>query len=179
MSRRWMLALASCAVLFAAVPRVSRAELKALEQNFDRRISQAAADDPLDLLGNTRAVYLEKVGVVFSAEVGLVVSPAPTPFAPVQSPEVRERLRQRKLARLPMLRKMMRDMMVTSATGLKSMPMDEQVIVGVSLFYRPWEDVAGLPGQIVMQASRRTLADIESGRIKPEAATSAIQEQVY
>lgn len=179
MRRRSILAIAFSALLAAAAPRISRSELRVLEQNFDRRISQASADDPLDLLGNTRGVYLEKTGVVFSTEVGLVVSPAPTPFAPVQSPEVRERLRQRKLARLPMLRKMMRDMMITSATSLKSLPQDEQVVVGVSLFYRPWEDVTGLPGQIVMQATRKTLADIESGRIKPEAAAAAIQEQVY
>ena len=129
MTRPWILALAGCAMLFAAAPRVSRAELKALEQNFDRRISQASADDPLDLLGNTRAVYLEKTGVVFSTEVGLVVSPAMTPFQPVQTPEVKERLRQRKISRLPMLRKMMRDMMVTSAVSLKSMPADEQVVI--------------------------------------------------
>ena len=179
MNRPMILAIASCAMLFAAAPRISRTELKALELNFDRRISQASADDPLDLLGNTRGVYLEKTGVIFSTEVGLVVSPAPTPFQPTQSAEVRERLRQRKLSRLPMLRKMMRDMMVTSAIALRSMPPEEQVVVGVSLFYRPWEDVTGLPAQIFMQASRRTLTEIETGKIKPDAAASAMEEQVY
>jgi hypothetical protein len=179
MSRRLILAVSSALALFAATPRISRADLRPLEQGFDQRINQAAVDDPLDLLGNTRAIYLGNVGVIFSTEVGLVVSPAITPFTPAPTPEVRERLRQRKIARLPMLRKIMRDMMIASALGLKSMPMEEQIVMGVSLFYRPWEDITGLPVQIVMQASRRTLADIEAGRIKPEASGAAIQEQVY
>jgi hypothetical protein len=171
--------LAAAVALLAAPPRISRAELKAAEQAFDRRVSQAAVDDPFDLLGTTRGVYLDKVGVVFSAEVGLVVSPAPTPFAPTLSREAKERLRQRKLARLPVLRGLMRDMMVSSATTLRTLPMEENVVLGVTLFYRSWEDTAGLPGQIVLQAQRRALVDFEAGRIKADALQAAIREQVY
>ncbi|MBM3734799.1 MAG: hypothetical protein FJW39_03360 [Acidobacteria bacterium] len=167
------------AVLFAAPARIQRADLRILEQSFDRRINQAAVEDPFDLLGNTRAIYLEKFGVVLSSEVGLVVSPAPTPFAPTHTKEAKERLRQRKLAHLPLLRRLMRDMMVSSATNLKSMPLEEQVVVGVNLFYQSWEDTTGLPSQIVMQTQRKTLTDFEAGRIKAEALQAAIREQVF
>jgi len=73
----------------------------------------------------------------------------------------------------------MRDMMVSSATNLKSMPLEEQVVVGVNLFYQSWEDTTGLPSQIVMQTQRKTLTDFEAGRIKAEALQAAIREQVF
>ncbi len=179
MTRR-LFAGAALAPLFAsaAAPRVSRADLRSLEKNFDNRINQAVPEDPLDLLGNTRGIYLEGYGVVLSAEVGLVIAPAPTPFAPTQTREAKERLRQRKLARAPLLRKLMRDMLVTTATNLRGVPMNEQVVVGVTLFYQSWEDTSGLPGQILVQAQRKALADLEAGRVKPEALASIIQEQV-
>lgn len=173
------LLLSMAMVMFAAPARIARADLKVVEQAFDRRINQAAMDDPFDLLGNTRGVYLDKFGVVFSAEVGLVVSPAPTPFAPTLGKDAKERLRQRKLARLPMLRGLMRDMLVSSGASLRGLPLEEQVVVGLNLFYRSWEDTTGLPGQIVIQAQRRVLVDFEAGRIKADALQAAIKEQVY
>lgn len=176
MMRRWWIGLAAVALCLAAPPKVSRAQLKVLEVGFDQRIGRANIDDPFDILGATRAVYMEGFGVVLSTEVNLVVGPAITPFRPKLSADDVEKLRLRKLARLPQLKQLMRDMMVTSATTLKSMPAEEQVVVGSHLFFYSWEDRKDLPEQLVMKASRKALLDVEAGRSKVEAA---VQEQAF
>ncbi len=51
----------------------------------------------------------------------------------------------------------MRAMLMDSARSLDSVPSDEQVAVGLSLFYWTWENREGLPAQIVMHAQRKAL----------------------
>ncbi len=167
------------ALCLAAPVRVSRSMLAVLERGFDERIERFSIDDPLYLLGSTRGVYLEKYGAVFTAELNLVTGPAITPFRPKLTKEEVDKLRQKKLTRLPEVRQLMRDMMVTSATALSAVPPEEQIVVGVSLFYYSWENGAGLPGQIVMQAKRKTLVDYEAGRVDLKTLTASIQEQVF
>lgn len=177
--RRAILLFAVAASLTAAASKVSRAELLNLERAFDRRLAGFDLDDPFDRLGDTRGFYIDNIGVVLSAELSLVVVPQPTPFRPEPGKENVERLRQRKIARMPQLRQLMRDMMVTTATALRGMPPEETVAIGVTLFYQPWEDVSGLPRQVVLQARRKVLVDYEAGKLKNEALNAAIQEQVY
>jgi len=162
----------------AATPRVPRSALQGLERGFDQRIQRFLIDDPIDLLGNARGVYVENYGAVITAEVNLVIT-AITPFRPQLTAEDKERVRQKKLSRLPQIRQLMRDTMVSSATSLKMMPETEQVVVGITFFHHPWELTQGLPAQIVMLAPRKTLADFEAGRLKADALQAAIQEQVY
>jgi hypothetical protein len=88
-----------------------------------------------------------------------------TPFRPALSKEQIEKLRVKKVARVGELRKIMRLQMVDSATALKEVPPEEWIVVGVTLFYYSWEDTAGLPSQILMQAKRQSLLDFEAGRI--------------
>ncbi len=59
----------------ATAPRVARATLVSVEKNLDDRISKLWDDNPYLLLGNTRGVYLENYGAVFTTEVDLVVNP--------------------------------------------------------------------------------------------------------
>jgi hypothetical protein len=163
----------------AAPVKVSRASLAALERRFDERIERFNIDDPFYLLGSARGVYLENYGVVFTAEVNLVMGPSVTPFRPRLNKDEIDRLRQRKLNRLDDLRKLMRDMMIHSAATLKEVPEAEQIVVGVNLFHHSWENTAGLPSQLVMQARRKDLAGFESGRVTAEALAAAIREQSY
>ncbi|MEZ5354520.1 MAG: hypothetical protein R2762_17960 [Bryobacteraceae bacterium] len=167
------------ATVLCAAPMITRGELRGLERRFDEAIQRFNVDDPVDLIGPARGLYIENYGVVFSSEVSLVTVPLETPFRPRPKPEEAERLRQKKLSRLPEMKKIMRNMMINSATGLKTMPPAEQVVVGVTFFYHPWEKVAGLPSQIVMKAPRRVLTDIEAGRLSEAAAGKAIEERVY
>ncbi len=166
------------ALLTAAPPRITRPAMQAVERGFDQRFQQFNMDDPIEVLGPARGIYVEKFGVILSAEVNLVVT-AITPFRPQITGDQLERLRQKKLARLTEVRKMMRDTMVSAASSLKGLGQDEQVVLGLTFFHRPFELIQDLPGQIVMQAPKRILADYEAGRIKQPALEAAIQEQVY
>ena len=75
--------------------------------------------------------------------------------------------------------RLMRDMLVQSGNVLSTVPMDEQVVLGLILFYAAWEDKAGLPVQILMQAQRRALVDFEAGRTDETGLTAAIKVQEF
>jgi len=143
-------------------PRVGRVELAAMERTFDQRIQRFDVNDPFDLLGATRGVYLEGYGAVFTAEVNLVASAVVTPFRPRPTQEEIERLRQRKLARLALLKKHMREMMLNLAASLEAAPPSEQIALGVSVFYFSWENREALPSQVLMRARRQTLLDAQA-----------------
>jgi len=161
--------------LTAATPVVSREVMENLERRFDNSIETFDINDPFYLLGNTRGVYLEDYGAVFTAELNLVGGATLTPFRPEFTPEQKEQLRQKKLARLAALRSIMRDMMVDSATTLDVVPAQEQIAVGTSLFYYSWESRTGLPSQILMQAQRQSMLDYEAGRINSQQLDAAIR----
>jgi len=137
-------------------PRVTRAALASVEKNFDGRLT-AFAPDAFDLLGNTRGVYLEGYGAVFSAELNLIVSPNLSPFHQSFTKIEIVRIHGQKVQRLPLLKQRMREMLVASAASLENLPPSEQVVLAVTLFHYSWEDYSGFPNQIVMQAERQKL----------------------
>ena len=181
--RRWAALVAVLTLaMFAATaagPTMDRGLIKGLERKFDKGIEAFSIDDPFYLLGNTRGVYLDGYGAVFTAELNLVAAAVITPFRPSFTPEQIEKLRQKKLTRLEPLKKVMRTMMVDSATSLKSVPANENIAVGVSLFYYSWEDTRELPSQVLMEARRGSLLDFETGRLNPEQLNSAIRVQEF
>ena len=71
----------------------------------------------------------------------------------------------------------MQDQMMNMAGSLDGVPVNEQIVLGVTLFYRKWEDTAGLPSQIVMRAERRKLLDVQVGRARRDSLASVIQVQ--
>jgi len=139
--------------------RQKRVELGALEKSFDGKLERTGGDDPFLLLGTTRGVYLDGYGAVLTAEISLVNSANVSPFRPTMPPEYKARVHSRKLERLPLLKQTMREMMEASAAALDSVPANEQIVVGVTLFYYSWEDTTGLPLQVVMQAGRQQILD--------------------
>jgi len=187
--RRWvsltgLAALAGSLALIAitataAAPVVNHAVMKDLEIRFDRQIETFDINDPFYLLGNTRGIYLADYGAVFTAELNLVGAANVTPFRPEFTDEQKEQLRQKKIGRLAVLKTMMRDMMVDSATTLDAVPPNEQIVVGTSLFYYSWEDRTGLPSQVLMQAQRQAMLDFESGRITGPQLDAAIRVTEY
>jgi hypothetical protein len=127
-----------------------------LEKRFDRELDGIGRpNDPLDLLGTTRGLYLDGYGAVFTTEVSLIVTPQTNPFRQQITKEEAARVHQRKLARLPVLKQAMAEMMRNSAMTLAQIPDNQQVVLAVRLLYLPWEDTTGLPAQIVMSATRR------------------------
>jgi hypothetical protein len=129
------------------------------------------------LLGTTRGVYLEGYGAIFTAEMNLLPGATLSPFQQTIKPEQKVRVHQKKLDRLPKLRVQMKDMLVASALSLDTLPLDERVVVGVTLFHFSWEDVNGLPAQIIMQAQRRLLLDYALKRINLAAFEAGIRTE--
>ncbi len=143
-----------------ASPRVTRPMLVAMEKSLDSRVTRLSQDNPFVLLGPTRGIYLEGYGAVFTAEINLVSSPgALMMFRPQLTKEEIEQHRQRKLSRLPQLKEALRQALLDSAASLDTVPGEEQIVVVAMLSKYPWEDTAGLPQQIMMQASKKQLLD--------------------
>ncbi len=165
---RFAVALALCTLLHAA--SVSRTTIAAVEDTLNRRFKTIVPGEPYLLLVETNGVYLDNYGVVFTASVSLVEGPSVSPFRGAISAKETADLRKRKLDRLPKLRDVMREALVVSAGMLDTVPINEQVVVSVALPRYHWEDPAGLPSQIVMQASRLTLVNLQVNPPKDNAA---------
>jgi hypothetical protein len=172
--KRAALCFATTAVLAAAT--VSFNEMRGVERSIDQRIDRHNVADPIDLLGFTRGVYLEGTGAVFTAEVNLVQSAALSPFRTTIPKEDVVKVHERKKSRLPELRKLIQDSLVNSATALRTLPAQEQVVLGISMFYHPWEDATGLPHQILMRARKQALLDFERGTLTSLEGAVQVQE---
>jgi hypothetical protein len=163
--------LALCALpggSLADNPKVNRAMIEAMQQSMDRKLSALWPGDPAEVLGLSQGAYIQGYGAVFLGEVNAAPTPGLSPFhTSVTADEVR-RTHEKKLQRLAGIRSAMRSMLVDSARSLDAVPGDEQVTIGLSLFYWKWENRDGLPGQIVMHAPRKALL----------AATNAEQASV-
>ena len=117
--------------------------------------------------------------MVFTTEVNLVAAAVRSPFRPKYTPEQLEQLRQKKMLRVNDLKKLMRSMMVDTATSLKPIPAEQRIAVGVSLFRFAWEDSRGLPAQIVMESRRQELLDFEAGRLDSAGLDNVIRVQEF
>lgn len=174
MKRAVILALAAL-TLGAQQPRVRRASLHEVEKNCDARIVRLV-ESQFALLGPTRAHYLEGYGAVLSAEVDLSPGPAANPFRSAISKEDKELVRARKLQRLPLLRTTMREMLMAAAASLDEVPAQERVAFGITLLGKHYEDLTGMPSQIVMRGERGKLIDAKLGRV---AVDSVVQAQEF
>jgi hypothetical protein len=133
--------------------------LTALEKDIDHRIAATGGvDDPCVVLGGSRGLYVTGFGAVFTSDVDLVNSPSIGLFGQTTiSPEQKALVHKHKVAHLALLQNSMRETLVALAQSvlLKNMSGTDQIVVGVRLMYRPWEDTSGLPGEIVMRADRQ------------------------
>lgn len=175
---KYLLALLLVAALLVAAvtePILNRSMLIPVEKRIDQRL-ETLYDEPFLLLGMARGLYLDKFGAVFSAELQLVSTPGLGTFgftAPTK--EMLVSIRNKKLERLPLLKEAMRAQLASAAVALEKLPVDEKVVLGISIFRRSWEDSTGLPAQIVMQATRK---DLLSARTAP-AIEAAIRVQEF
>jgi len=137
--------------------------IDAMEKSLDRKLSGLWPDDPVEVMGLTQGAYISGYGAVFMDEINLAPAAGISPFHPTISAEEAKRTHDKKVARLVKLREAMQQMLVDSAKSLDAVPVDEQVAVGVSLFYWNWENHDGLPAQIVMHAPRKLLLQFKPG----------------
>ncbi|MGA2214757.1 MAG: hypothetical protein ABSH31_15890 [Bryobacteraceae bacterium] len=138
-------------------PKVNRAMIEAMEHSLDQKLAGLWPQDPVEVLGVSQGTYIGGYGAVFLGEVNLAPAAGISPFHPAIKPDEVSRTHEKKMQRMAALRTSMRAMIMDSARSLDSVPADEQVAVGISLFYWTWENRQGLPAQIVMHAPRKAL----------------------
>ena len=160
-----------------ATPRVSRVSVRAMEDSIDDKVARFQIDDPFQMVGGTRGMYINGYGVVFTSEMDLVANTLVSPFRPQVTKADLIKLKHKKQQRIVMLRQIMRTMLMSTAASLDGVPVNEQVVLGVTLHYYPWEDSAGLPRQIVMLAPRKLLLEAVKG--DPAILETGLQVQEY
>lgn len=153
-------------------PKVTYGMIEAMQHSIDNKVTGLWPQDPAEVLGVSQGAYIQGYGAVFLGEVNLAPAAGISPFHLSVSPDEIRRTHEKKMQRMPAIRKAMRAMLLDSARSLDSLPADEQVAVGLSLFYWKWENREGLPAQIVMHAARKVLLQSAS----PEQASIAIEE---
>ena len=94
---------------------------------------------------------------MFTTELSPIYTPGLSPFQPNISEQDKAKVRQRKLARLPVVERLMNSMLLSAAKELAAVPDDQQIVVAVKFLYLPYEDTSGLPGQMVVKSSRRAI----------------------
>jgi len=157
-----ILALALFAAKASEKTRVSRNLMATMERNLDDRCKHLWNDNPFVLLdGDARSVYLEGYGAVFTVSVNLVTSPTLT-FRPEMTKTEMADHRRKKMERLPQLKAEMRKALTDFAASLDPVPADEQIVIAVLLTKYPWEDVSGLPTEIVLQGQKKKLLEAKS-----------------
>lgn len=146
-------------VLIAASvsPRVTRNNLAGLERLTDTKVKDLDPNTPGETLGRTRGVYLQGFGAVFTTEVDPIPFAALNPFRPAYTEAEIAKLRVQKKQRLQLLKKRMAESLVVMAQGMEGVPATEQIALAVTIPYWPWEKSAGMPRQILVQASKSAL----------------------
>ncbi len=149
----------------ADAPKVNRGMIEAMQHSLDNKLSGLWPQDPAEVLGLSQGTYIQGYGAIFLGEVNLAPAAGISPFHPTVSADEIRRTHEKKMQRMAAIRSAMRAMLVDSARSLDSVPPDEQVALGLSLFYWKWENRDGLPTQIVMHAPRKAL--LQSGAAEP------------
>lgn len=159
-------ASAHIAIAPAPVGRIPQGMLANLERSFDSRLFSLDSKDPLDPLGDgTRGLYIEGYGAIFTTQLSLIVTPGESPFRPTIPDSLKLQVHDRKLAQLPRLREMMKELVKVTALTLAPMPDDQMIVYAVRVRYLPWENTDGLPAQIKMTADKKAA---QMGDIKTE-----------
>jgi hypothetical protein len=175
-----MRTLLIASILLGALPagsmadgsKVNRGMIEAMEHSLDGKLTGLFPQDPAEVMGVPQGTYIRGYGAVFLGEVNLAPATPISPFHQTISADEIRRTHEKKSQRMGALRTAMRAMLMDSARSLDSVPPDEQVAVGLSLFYWTWENREGLPAQIVMHASRKALLQAAT----PDQAQIAAEE---
>ena len=145
-------------------PRVDRTQMEKVEKSMDATLLRFTTDNSHTLIGLTRGVYLEGVGAVLTAELILVNAPVNI-MHPLPTKEEIVQMHKKKLERVPILKRVLKDMLVSAAASLDSIPPDEQVVIAIILPRFTFEDASGLPVQVTLQAPKRKLLEAKGAAL--------------
>lgn len=139
-------------------PRVDRTQMEKVQSGLDATLLHFTTDNSHTLIGLTRGVYLDGVGAVFTAEVIVVNAPVNI-MHPLPTKAEIVQMHKKKLERIPILKKVLKDALVSIAGALDTVPPDEQVVIAVIVPRFKFEDSAGIPSQITVQAPKKKLLE--------------------
>lgn len=178
LTKPFLLLVIAASAMASDAPRVPRNTLAATERKLDNSFTKLWSDNPFVVLGPTRGVYLEGYGAVFTAEVNLVAGPVLGIMTPPMTKQDIAKHKQKKIARIPELKKALAKALADVAVSpeMATVPPDEQIVLVAFLSHFPWEDLDGLPAQIMMQGSKKQLMDAQhQGGAALESAIHAVQ----
>ena len=158
MNRFFSVVILAAGMVFAAGPEQARAAMVSIvsqQRSIDGKLAHIWPDEPFFVLGTTHGVYLQGYGAVFTAEVNLATAPV-SPLMPVPTQEMINNHHQKKMARVPELERVMRELLVQTAASMSTLSDTDNVVIAVSLTSYSWEPT-GLPSQIIMQAPKGAL----------------------
>jgi len=145
-------------------PRVDRIQMEKVEKSLDATLLRFTPDNSHTLLGLTRGVYLEGVGAVLTAEV-ILVNAGVSIMNPLPTKEGIAQIRKKKIERLPILTKVLKDALVSAAATLDTIPPDEQVAIVVIIPRFQFEDATGLPIQVTVRAPKKKLLETKGAAL--------------
>lgn len=151
----------------AKTVRIAPQTFRDLERRFDGRLEGLVPDvnEPADLLGETRGIYVDGYGVVFTAVVSLVKTPELSPFLKEIPKDRAEHIRKLRLDRLPILKAAMHEMLNAMAMTFMQIPSDQKMVLVVRLYYPTWESTVGMPAEVRLTATR---AGVQTGEIQED-----------
>ncbi len=174
----FLLLVIAASAMASDAPRVPRNTLATTERKLDSSFTKLWSDNPFVVLGSTRGVYLEGYGAVFTADVNLVAGPMLGIMTPPMTKQDIAQHKVKKIARIPELRKALAKAVADTAASpeMAAVPPEEQIVLVAFLSHFPWEDLEGLPVQIMVQGSKKQLMDAQrQGGAALESAIHAVQ----
>jgi len=166
-TKSFVLPLVLAAAAYAAAgdaPRVDRTQIEKVQKSMDDTLLRFTTDNSHTLIGLTRGVYLEGVGAVFTAEVIVVNAPVSI-MHPLPTKEEVVQMRKKKLERIPLLKRVLKDALVSAAASLDTVPPDQQIVIAVIVPRFKFEDSTGLPSQITLQGPKGKLLEAKGAAL--------------
>ncbi len=167
-------ALATAGAIADAPPQVRRSVIRAAEISLNDRLARIFPDTPIAVTGQVRGVYIDGFGAVFTAEMN-PVSDGTSLMHAVLRPDEKAQVKAKKIARIPELKKGMKEALVETAASLDPVPLDDQVVLEVVIDRFLWEDGSGYPSELLVQAPRRKLLDLKRAGNSASALDAAIK----
>lgn len=172
------LATLACAFSLAAEDPAGKTTLnfqavRRSERSIDGRIERYNTESPMEVIGATRAMYLPGTGLLFSIEVSLSPAVGISPFFQGMPPGEVEKIHQAKLGRVPVLRQLLLTLLPEMAKAHAEVPDTEEIVMGATMFYFPYENRKGLPEQMVVRATAGKLRQIRTSGDPNDAARVA------
>lgn len=172
-----LLFLAAVITRPAEPARITLAKIVNTQTLISTQLAAMYPEEPWFLIGPARGMYLDGIGVIFSAEINLATGPSLSPFKQTITKEEITRHRDKKEVRLPLLRKRMYTIVGSMASYLETLPNNEEFVLAVTLLKYPWEGtVAGMPSQIILRAPRGKLVEAQRQNANPD---TVIRMQEY